>query len=91
MRAATVIGVPLIALGLGALLYQGFTYTTRQKLVTLGPLEATRETQSTIPLPPVVGHPRPSQRSGSRHDWSAEERRWRRTPTHTKEAICENA
>ena len=55
MRAATLIGFLLIVLGLGALAYQGFTYTTRETVVDLGPLQATKETRRTVPLPPVVG------------------------------------
>jgi hypothetical protein len=49
------IGVILIVLGLVALAYQGISYTTREKIVDLGPIEASKETKRTIPLPPVVG------------------------------------
>ena len=35
--------------------YQGITYTTREKVIDIGPLEATAEKQKTIPLPPVFG------------------------------------
>jgi uncharacterized membrane protein HdeD (DUF308 family) len=49
------IGVILIILGLVALAYQGISYTTREKIVDLGPIEASKETKRTIPLPPVVG------------------------------------
>jgi hypothetical protein len=49
------IGVILIVLGLVALAYQGITYTTREKVIDLGPIEASKETKKTIPLPPVVG------------------------------------
>ena len=45
----------LIVLGLVALAYQGISYTTREKVVDLGPIEASKETKRTIPLPPVVG------------------------------------
>jgi uncharacterized membrane protein HdeD (DUF308 family) len=49
------IGVILIVLGLVALAYQGITYTTREKVIDLGPIEASKETKRTIPLPPVIG------------------------------------
>ena len=49
------IGVILIVLGLVALAYQGISYTTREKVVDLGPIEASKETKRAIPLPPVVG------------------------------------
>ena len=55
MKTATLIGVLLIVLGLGALAYQGFSYTTREEILDLGPIEASAETTRTIPLPPVVG------------------------------------
>jgi hypothetical protein len=37
------IGIALIALGLIALVYQGITYTTREKAVDLGPLKITAQ------------------------------------------------
>lgn len=55
MRMMTVVGVLLIVLGLVALAYQGISYTTRETIIDVGPLEATAERQRTVPLPPVVG------------------------------------
>lgn len=55
MKTMTVIGVLLIVAGVLALVYRGITYTTREEVLKLGPLEATTETEKTIPLPPVVG------------------------------------
>jgi hypothetical protein len=49
------IGIVLIALGLIALVYQGITYTTREKVVDLGPLKITAQKEKTIPLPPILG------------------------------------
>ncbi|MDO8477262.1 MAG: hypothetical protein Q7W02_13920 [Candidatus Rokubacteria bacterium] len=40
MRPVTLVGVVLIILGIVALAYQGITYTTREKVVDLGPLTA---------------------------------------------------
>ena len=48
-------GILLIVLGVVALAYGGFTYTKREKLVDLGPIQATAETQETVPLPPILG------------------------------------
>jgi hypothetical protein len=45
----------LILLGLVAFAYQGITYTTREKVIDLGPLQATVDTKEIIPLPPLVG------------------------------------
>ena len=56
MRAPLmVIGIALIVLGVIALAYQGITYTTREKVVDLGPLKVTAEKEKTIPLPPILG------------------------------------
>jgi hypothetical protein len=55
MKPVAIIGIVLIVLGIGALVYQGFTYTTREKVLDLGPLQATAERQKTVPLPPIVG------------------------------------
>jgi hypothetical protein len=35
--------------------YQGITYTTREKVVDLGPLQMTAEKTKTFPLPPILG------------------------------------
>jgi hypothetical protein len=45
----------LIMLGFVAFAYQGITYTTREKVIDLGPLQATVDTKQTLPLPPLVG------------------------------------
>lgn len=49
------VGILLIVLGVVALAYQGVTYTQREKIVDLGPIQATKETKRTIPLPPLLG------------------------------------
>jgi len=55
MKTSTIIAVLLIAVGIVAFAYQGFTYTTREKVVDVGPLHVTAEKTKTFPLPPVVG------------------------------------
>ena len=55
MKPVAILGIVLIVLGIGALVYQGFTYTTREKVLDLGPIQATAERQKTVPLPPIVG------------------------------------
>jgi len=55
VKAVTVFGVALIVLGVLALAYQGITYTTREKVINLGPLTATVDKKKTFPLPPLVG------------------------------------
>ena len=55
MKPVILVGIILIVLGVVALAYHGITYTTREKVLQIGPLEATQKREKTIPLPPVVG------------------------------------
>ena len=55
MKTPAVVGVLLIILGVIAFAYQGFTYTTTEKAIDLGPIQVTAEKTHTFPLPPVVG------------------------------------
>jgi hypothetical protein len=55
MKPIMLLGVVLIIIGVLALAYQGITYTTREKVLDLGPLKASVDKQKTIPLPPVLG------------------------------------
>jgi uncharacterized membrane protein len=51
----TLVGIALIVLGIVALSYQGITYTSREKIIDIGPFQATADTQKTIPLSPLLG------------------------------------
>jgi hypothetical protein len=55
MKAPTLIGIILIILAVIAFSFQGITYTKREKVLDIGPIEATAEKKETIPLPPVLG------------------------------------
>jgi uncharacterized membrane protein len=55
VKAVTFVGIALIVLGVLALAYQGITYTTREKVIDLGPLQASVDKKKSIPLPPIVG------------------------------------
>ena len=55
MKPIMLVGIVFIILGIVALTYQGITYTTREKVLQIGPLEATQEVKKTIPLPPILG------------------------------------
>jgi hypothetical protein len=46
----TLIGIALILLGIVAFAYQGITYTSREKIIDIGPLQATAENKKTIQL-----------------------------------------
>lgn len=55
MRPKIIIAIILIALGIAAFAYQGITFTTREKVVDVGPIQVTADKTRTIPLPPIVG------------------------------------
>jgi hypothetical protein len=55
MKPLLLTGIVLIIVGAIALGYQGITYTTREKVLQVGPIEATKKTEKTIPLSPVLG------------------------------------
>ena len=50
-----IMGVVLIVIGIVALAYGGISYTKREKVADLGPIELRTEKRETIPLPPVLG------------------------------------
>jgi hypothetical protein len=50
-----ILGMVLIGLGLVGLVWGGFTYTTSEKVVDIGPIEVTHEKTHGVPLPPVIG------------------------------------
>lgn len=49
------VGIVLIVLGVLALAYGGFTYTTREKVLDIGPLQATALKERTVPIAPIAG------------------------------------
>lgn len=49
------IGIVLIVVGVVALAVGGFSYTTREKVLDLGPIQATAEKRHSVPLSPIVG------------------------------------
>lgn len=55
MKTNSLIGIILIVIGIVAFAYQGITYTTREKVVDLGPIQVTADKTKTLPLPPIVG------------------------------------
>ena len=48
-------GILLVVLGLAALIYGGVTYTTRDKVLDVGPIHASVEKEHNIPLSPILG------------------------------------
>jgi uncharacterized membrane protein YidH (DUF202 family) len=50
-----IVGIVLIVIGVIGLFYGGITWTRREKVIDLGPVEVTSEKRDRIPLPPVAG------------------------------------
>jgi hypothetical protein len=55
MKPIGIVGVILLVFGILALAYQGLTYTSRERVIDLGPLKVDADRERTIPLPPIVG------------------------------------
>ena len=55
MRITTVFAIILIIVGIAAFGYQGFTYTTKEKVIDIGSLDVSVTKKKTIPIPPIVG------------------------------------
>lgn len=55
MKTSLIVGVLLIALGAAALLYENFSYTTKETIVQLGSFKATAEVENEVAIPDVLG------------------------------------
>jgi len=55
MKPAGLVGIILIVIGIIAFAYGGITYTKREKVIDLGPIQATAEKEHTIPFSPALG------------------------------------
>jgi uncharacterized membrane protein YidH (DUF202 family) len=49
------VGIVLVILGVVGLAYGGVTWTTREKVVDLGPLQVSHDKTQSLPLPPIAG------------------------------------
>jgi len=49
------LGMILTVFGVVGLAWGGFAYTTREKVVDIGPIHATRDETHNVPLPPIAG------------------------------------
>ena len=50
-----IIGICLIVVGVLALAFGGFNYTTRERVVDLGPLKVDADKEHTLPVAPIAG------------------------------------
>ena len=49
------LGIILVVIGIVAFAYQGINYTTREKVVDIGPIHMSADKTRTLPLGPIVG------------------------------------
>jgi hypothetical protein len=54
MKPATIIGIILIALGIAGFALGGFSFTKKEKVLDVGPVEATADDKKTVPIPPLL-------------------------------------
>ena len=55
MKPIMLAGIGLILLGIVGLSYNQITYTSKEKILDIGPIQATAEKEKTIPVPPLLG------------------------------------
>jgi hypothetical protein len=55
MKPLTLVGIVLIVIGVIALAYGGFSFTTSEKVAEVGPLKVEKDKTRSVPLPPVLG------------------------------------
>ena len=65
MRPTSIIGLLLIVGGLAVLLMGGFSYTKSDKVLDVGPLEATVQTKERVPAAAAGRRARPGRRRGA--------------------------
>jgi uncharacterized membrane protein YidH (DUF202 family) len=54
MKAATVVGILLIVVGIAGFAMGGISFTHEKKDVDLGPLQVSHEEKSTLPISPIL-------------------------------------
>jgi hypothetical protein len=54
MKPATIIGILLIVVGVVGFALGGFSFTQKEKVLDVGPIEATAEDKESVPIPPIL-------------------------------------
>ncbi|SAI72005.1 Uncharacterised protein [Bordetella ansorpii] len=55
MKPVSIVGAVLIVLGIAALAYKGFNYTSEETVLQVGSVKATAETEKSVPIPGWAG------------------------------------
>jgi uncharacterized membrane protein YidH (DUF202 family) len=54
MKPGTIIGIILIVIGVAGFALGGFSFTRKEKVLDVGPIEATAEDKETVPISPLL-------------------------------------
>lgn len=54
MKPGMIIGIILIVIGVAGFALGGFSFTKKEKVVDLGPIEATADDKKTVPISPLL-------------------------------------
>ncbi len=54
MKPITIVGIVLILGGIAALMFGGITYTKKETVLDLGPIEMEAESKESVPIPEIA-------------------------------------
>ena len=54
MKPGTIVGIILIILGVVGFALGGFSFTRKEKVLDVGPIEATAENKESVPISPLL-------------------------------------
>ncbi len=54
MKPGTILGIILIVIGVVGFALGGFSFTKKEKVLDVGPIEATADDKKTVPIPPIL-------------------------------------
>jgi hypothetical protein len=54
MKPSTIIGIILIVIGIAGFAMGGFSFTQKEKVLDIGPVEATADDEKTVGIPPLL-------------------------------------
>jgi hypothetical protein len=55
VKAPVIVGILLILLGVAGLAFGGLSFTHKEKVVDLGPIQASADKKESLPVPPLLG------------------------------------
>jgi hypothetical protein len=54
MKPGMIVGIILIVIGVVGFALGGFSFTQKEKVLDVGPIEATADDEKTVPIPPLL-------------------------------------